>query len=68
MPNDVMIKRMCTPSTGSEKGAKLQEISLSQFDPDTRTCRMNPEQRALAATVESIAGTLVGSGLLDDSS
>jgi hypothetical protein len=62
------IKRTCTPSTGSEKGAKLQEILPDQFDPDTRTCQMNPEQRAQAATVENMAGTLVGFDLPDNSS
>lgn len=55
------IKKTCIPSTGSEKGAKLQEILPDQFDPDTRTCQMNPEQRAQAATVENMAGKLVGS-------
>lgn len=63
-----MIKRTCIPSKGSEKDAKLQEILPDQFDPDTRTCQMNPEQRAQAATLEKMAGKLVGFDLPGDSS
>jgi len=63
-----MIKRTCIPSKGSEKGAKLQETLPDQFDPDTRTCQMNPEQRAQVATLEKLAGRLVGFDLPGDSS
>jgi hypothetical protein len=62
------IKRTCIPSTESETRQLTPENPPGLYDPDTQTIQMNPEMRAQAANLESIAGRLPASLLNRDSS